>query len=142
MNIPYLSTGAERLLNDGNPIAVASSSYLVLGGLAFLFSFGFFIFAKYFWKKRVITKSGEVLRQKAEQRYKAFRKNRVTFLAKKQQKYRETPSKEVFIGYTDFKERVALESRELNYHMLATGGRGTGENHPNRLINGIRTAAR
>lgn len=127
MNIPYLSSGAERLLNDGNSIATSSSSYVVLGGLAFLFSFGFFIFAKFFWKKRVTTKSGEVLRQKAEQRYKAFRKNRVTFLAKKQLKYREKPSKEVFVGYTDFKERVALESKELNYHMLATGGTGTGK---------------
>ncbi|MRX56578.1 type IV secretion system DNA-binding domain-containing protein [Bacillus idriensis] len=127
MNIPYLSTGAERLMNDGNSIATSSSSYVVLGGLAFLFSFGFFIFAKFFWKKRVTTKSGEVLRQKAEQRYKAFRKNRVTFLAKKQLKYREKPSKEVFVGYTDFKERVALKSKELNYHMLATGGTGTGK---------------
>ncbi|MCM3594172.1 TraG/TraD/VirD4 family protein [Metabacillus idriensis] len=127
MNIPYLSTGAERLLNDGNFIAASSSSYVVLVGLAFLFSFGFFIFAKFFWKKRVTTKSGEVLRQKAEQRYKVFRKNRVAFLAKKQQKYREKPSKEVFVGYTEFKERVALESKELNYHMLATGGTGTGK---------------
>lgn len=127
MNIPYLSTGSERLLNEGKPIDVTSSSYVVLGGLAFLFSFVFFIFAKFFWKKRVTTKSGEVQKQKAEQRYKVFRKNRVKFLAKKQQKYREKPSKEVFVGYTDFKERVALESKELNYHMLATGGTGTGK---------------
>ncbi|MCM3413219.1 type IV secretion system DNA-binding domain-containing protein [Metabacillus litoralis] len=127
MNIPYLSTGAERLLNDGNPIDVTSSSYVVLGGLAFLFSFVFFIFAKFFWKKRVTTKSGEVQKQKAEQRYKMFRKNRVKFLTKKQQKYRKKPSKEVFVGYTDFKERVTLESKELNYHMLATGGTGTGK---------------
>jgi type IV secretory pathway TraG/TraD family ATPase VirD4 len=127
MNIPYLSTGAERLLNDGNAIPVSYSSYVVLGGLALLFSFGFFIFAKFFWKRRVTTKSGEVQKQKAEQRYKSFRKNRVKFLANKQQLYRKKPSKEVFVGYTDFKERVSLESKELNYHMLATGGTGTGK---------------
>ncbi|WP_130297373.1 type IV secretion system DNA-binding domain-containing protein [Fictibacillus sp. BK138] len=127
MNAPYLSTGAERLLNDGNAITVSYSSYVVLGGLALLFSFVFFIFAKFFWKRRVTTKSGEVQKQKAEQRYKSFRKNRVKFLAKKQLLYRKRPSKEVFVGYTDFKERVSLESKELNYHMLATGGTGTGK---------------
>ncbi|MBH0167262.1 type IV secretion system DNA-binding domain-containing protein [Fictibacillus sp. 7GRE50] len=127
MNIPYLSTGAESLLNDGNPIAISASSYWVLVGLSFLFSFGFFIFAKFFWKRRVKTKSGEVQKQKAEHRYKTFRKNRVKFLNNKQQHYRKKPSQEIFVGYTDFKERVALEARELNYHMLATGGTGTGK---------------
>lgn len=127
MNVPYMSTGVERLLNDGDSIESTASSYVVLAGLALLFSFGFFIFAKFFWKKRVTTKSGEVQKQKEEQKYKAFRKNRVKFLDKKQRKYRDKPSKEVFVGYTDFKERVALESRELNYHMLATGGTGTGK---------------
>lgn len=127
MNVPYMSTGVERLLNDGDSIESTASSYVVLAGLALLFSFGFFIFAKFFWKKRVTTKFGEVQKQKAEQKYKAFRKNRVKFLDKKQRKYRDKPSKEVFVGYTDFKERVALESKELNYHMLATGGTGTGK---------------
>lgn len=127
MNIPYLSTGAESLLNDGNPISVSASSYWVLVGLSFLFSFGFFIFSKFFWKRRVKTKSGEVQKQKAEHRYKTFRKNRVKFLNNKQQHYRKKPSQEIFVGYTDFKERVALEARELNYHMLATGGTGTGK---------------
>jgi conjugal transfer pilus assembly protein TraD len=127
MNVPYMSTGVERLLNDGDSIESTASSYVVLVGLALLFSFGFFIFAKFFWKKRVTTKSGEVKKQKAEQKYKAFRKNRVKFLDKKQRKYRDKPSKEVFVGYTDFKERVSLESKELNYHMLATGGTGTGK---------------
>lgn len=127
MNIPYLSTGADRFLNEGEAIPVTSSSFAVLGGLALLFSFGFYIFAKFFWKKRVTTKSDKVQKEKAEQRYKSFRKNRVKYLSKKQQKYREKPSKEVFVGYTDYKERVALESRELNYHMLATGGTGTGK---------------
>jgi type IV secretory pathway TraG/TraD family ATPase VirD4 len=127
MNIPYLSTSAERLFNEGNVIGVKTSSYVMLVGLALLFSFGYFIFAKFFWKKRVTTKSGEVKRKKTEQKYKAFRKNRVKFLDKKQQTYREKPSEEVFVGYTDFKERVSLGSKELNYHMLATGGTGTGK---------------
>ena len=127
LNIPYMSAGVERLLNQGNTIAATSTSYFVLLGLAFLFSFGFFIFAKYFWKKRVTTKSGDVLKKKEEQKYKAFRKNRVKFLGKKQQHYRNKPTKEVFVGYTDFKERVAIGTNELNYHMLATGGTGTGK---------------
>lgn len=127
MNVPYLSTGVERLLNEGGAISATPSSYVVLGGLALLFSFGFYIFAKFFWKKRVTTKSDKVQKEKAEQKYKSFRKNRVKFLSKKQQKYREKPSKEIFVGYTDFKDRVSLESRELNYHMLATGGTGTGK---------------
>ena len=127
MNIPYMSDVLERFLNQGDTIAVTSTSYLVLLGLAFLFSFGFFIFAKYFWKKRVTTKSGEVKKQKEEQKYKAFRKKRVKFLNKKQKQYRNKPSKEVFVGYSDFKERVTLHSTELNYHMLATGGTGTGK---------------
>jgi type IV secretory pathway TraG/TraD family ATPase VirD4 len=127
MNIPYLSTGIERLLNESRFIEVTISSYIVLAGLAFVFSFGFFIFAKYFWKRRVTTKAGEVQKQRAEQKYRSFRKNRIAFLDKKQQKYREKPSKEVFVGYTDFKQRVALQSKELNYHMLATGGTGTGK---------------
>ena len=127
MNIPYLSTGAERFFNEGNVIGVKTSSYVMLVGLALLFSFGYFIFAKFFWKKRVTTKSGEVKKKKTEQKYKAFRKNRVKFLNKKQQTYRAKSSEEVFVGYTDFKERVSLGSKELNYHMLATGGTGTGK---------------
>jgi DNA helicase HerA-like ATPase len=75
----------------------------------------------------VKTKSGEVEKKKQEQKYKAFRKNRVQFLNKKQQQYRKQPSTEVFVGYTNFKERVSLNSKELNYHMLATGGTGTGK---------------
>lgn len=127
MNIPYMSSGVEKLLNKGNAIPVTSSSYLVLVGLAFIFSFGFSIYAKYFWKKRVKTKQGELQQQKAEQKYKDFRKKRVKFLNKKQKKYRKKPSKEVFVGYTDFREPVYLKSNELNYHMLATGGTGTGK---------------
>ncbi|MBT2729609.1 type IV secretion system DNA-binding domain-containing protein [Bacillus sp. ISL-75] len=127
MNIPYLSTGVERFLNEGKVIGITFSSYVMLVGLALLFSFGYFIFAKFFWKKRVTTKSGEVKKKKTEQKYKAFRKNRVKFLDKKQKTYREKPSEEVFVGYTDFKERVSLGSKELNYHMLATGGTGTGK---------------
>ncbi|MCM3569897.1 TraM recognition domain-containing protein [Neobacillus mesonae] len=127
MNIPYLSTGVEKLLNNGNVIPATRFSYLILMGLGLMFSFGFFIYAKFFWKKRVKTKQGEIQQQKAEQKYKAFRKHRVTFLNKKQKSYRKKPSKEVFVGYTDFKERVNLDSKELNYHMLATGGTGTGK---------------
>ncbi|WP_141437764.1 MULTISPECIES: type IV secretion system DNA-binding domain-containing protein [unclassified Bacillus (in: firmicutes)] len=127
MNIPYLSTGLERLFNEGHVIPANASSYIVLVAIALLFSFGYFIFATFFWKKKVETKSGEVLKQKTAQKYKAFRKKRVKFLDKQQQKYREKPTKEVFIGYTDFKERVSLNSNELNYHMLATGGTGTGK---------------
>ncbi|MGM0878409.1 MAG: type IV secretion system DNA-binding domain-containing protein [Bacillota bacterium] len=127
MNVPFMSTGVEQFLNQGDSIEVTTTSYVVLAGLALLFSFGFFIFAKFFWEKRVTTKSGKVQKQKAEQKYKAFRKNRVKFLNKKQERYRNKPSKEVFVGYTDFKERVTLESKELNYHMLATGGTGTGK---------------
>lgn len=89
MNIPYMSTGVEKLLNKGHSISVTDSSYFILVGLALIFSFGFFIFAKYFWKKRVTTKAGRVQKQKSEQKYKAFRKNRVKFLNKKQMQYRK-----------------------------------------------------
>lgn len=108
MNIPYMSTGVESLLNEGNSIAVSPKSYVILVGLALIFTFIFFIITKFFWKKRVTTKSGIIQKQKAEQKYKVFRKNRVKFLNKKQRKYRKTPSKEVFVGYTDFKERKNL----------------------------------
>lgn len=127
MNIPYLSTIIEKALNDGKVIPVTPASYMNVVGLTLTFSFGYFIYAKYFWKKRVTTRSGEIEKQKAEQQYKHFRKNRVKFLNKKQEKYRKKPSNEVFIGYSDFKERVSLETKELNYHMLATGGTGTGK---------------
>ncbi|MFB7141689.1 hypothetical protein ACFCYN_18720 [Gottfriedia sp. NPDC056225] len=121
MNIPYLLTGLERLVNEGHPIKANASSYMMLVAMALLFSFGYFVFATFLWKKRVKTKSGEVLKQKSEQNYKAFRKNRVTFLDKKQQNYREKLSTGVFIWYRDFKERILLNSNELNYHMLAAG---------------------
>ncbi|QKE76060.1 hypothetical protein HPK19_24960 (plasmid) [Arthrobacter citreus] len=121
MNIPYLLTGLERLFNEGQTIKANASSYVMLVAMALLFSFGYFVFATFLWKKRVKTKSGEVLKQKSEQKYKAFRKNRVTYLDKKQQNYREKLSTGVFIGYTDFKERILLNSNELNYHMLGTG---------------------
>jgi L-alanine-DL-glutamate epimerase-like enolase superfamily enzyme len=89
-------TGVERLLNKGNAISATGSSYVVLLGLALVFSFGFFIFAKYFWKKRVTTKSGDVLRQKEEHKYKSFHKNRVKFLNDRQLQYCSKPSKETW----------------------------------------------
>jgi hypothetical protein len=127
MNVPYLSEGLERLLNGGKPIPAEPASYLVLLGLSLLFSFGWFIFAKFFWKKRVKTKSGLVRQQKEERKYQDFRKNRLKFLNSKQNEYRRKRSSEAFVGYTDFKERVVLGEKELNYHMLATGGTGTGK---------------
>ncbi|KKI92171.1 hypothetical protein WQ54_10785 [Bacillus sp. SA1-12] len=127
MNIPYLSSGVEQIINEGNLIAVTVESYVVLIGIALIFTFIFFILTKFFWKKKVTTKSGEVQKQKAEHKYKSFRKNRVSFLNKKQLLYRGKLTNEVFIGYSDFKERVTLQPKELNYHMLATGGTGTGK---------------
>lgn len=127
MNIPYLTTGMERILNDGESIRVTAASYINLVGVALVFSFGYYLYAKYFWKKRVNTKQGEAQKKKEANEYRQFRKKRVAFLNKKQSGYRKKPSKEIFVGYTDFKERVSLNEKELNYHMLATGGTGTGK---------------
>jgi type IV secretory pathway TraG/TraD family ATPase VirD4 len=49
------------------------------------------------------------------------------FLDRKQTEYRSLSIKEAFIGYTDLKQRVSIGEKELNYHMLATGGTGTGK---------------
>ncbi|WP_347552999.1 type IV secretion system DNA-binding domain-containing protein (plasmid) [Pseudalkalibacillus hwajinpoensis] len=127
MNIPYLTTGVERVLHEGRSIPVTAASYFNLLGIALIFSFGYSLYAKYFWKKRVNTKHGDTQKKKEANLYQRFRKKRVVFLNKKQLGYRKKPSKEIFVGYTDFKERVSLNEKELNYHMLATGGTGTGK---------------
>lgn len=127
MNVPYVSTIIERTLNEGRLIPLTGSSYINMTGLALIFSFGYHVYVKYFWKKRVSTKSGEIRKHKAGHQYQQFRKNRLKFLNKKQLQYRNQSSQEVFIGYSDFKERVSLNAKELNYHMLATGGTGTGK---------------
>ncbi len=127
MKIPYMSVMLNHTLNRGEAIPITSSSFFNLIGLGLVACFFWYLFTTYFWKKRVTTKAGTMAKQKAEQKYKRFRQTRFQYLKKKQLLYRKKQSKENFIGYSDFKERVSLKENELNYHMLATGGTGTGK---------------
>ncbi len=127
MNIPYLSAGVEKVFNQGNQIQVTPDTYFNVIGVSFVFSYIYFLFAKYHWKKPIVSKYDEHQKQKTLHPYVSFRKKRLKFLTKEQKKYRSSNSKESFIGYTDFKERVSLDPHELNYHMVALGGTGTGK---------------
>ncbi|WMX58975.1 TraM recognition domain-containing protein [Peribacillus sp. R9-11] len=125
MNVPYVVPAIEKLSHK--PLEMNFSSYLSVLALSMVFIMAFSVLGKYFWKHSVKSKQTEIKKQKEESKYVSFRKNRLKFLDKQQKKYRESDSKDTFIGYSEFKERVELSGNEFNYHMLAVGGTGTGK---------------
>lgn len=127
LNIPIVSDGVEYLLNNGKVIATTSHSYIVMVGLALVTSFGYSVYFKYFWKKRVSTRADETRKKKEELAYEKFRHHRLKFLNKKQLEYRSKPNDSVFVGYTAYKDRVEIALKEFNYHALFVGGTGTGK---------------
>ena len=127
MNIPYISNGIEGFLNNGNPIPINSYSFFSLLCFSFLSATGFHFYEKYFMKKQVHSKKSKLDEQKSSTFYQKFRENRLKFLNKEQVEFRKKQSKEYFIGYTDLKERVSLDEKELNQHILLTGTTGSGK---------------
>ncbi|MGA4722101.1 type IV secretion system DNA-binding domain-containing protein [Fictibacillus nanhaiensis] len=127
MNVPFVTDLVEQLFNHNKAFPVSSSSYLSVVALSLIFGFMYYIYATYFFKRRITTKSEEVKRRKDEGRYKRFRVKRVNFLSQKQLQYRNQEKSAPFIGYTDTGEHLELKPHEMNYHMLATGGTGTGK---------------
>lgn len=125
MNIPYVANAIDYFHQE--PLEMNFYSYLSLLGLSMVFSWTLALFAKYFWKNQVKSKQSITDKKKKESKYLSFRKNRIKFLSKQQLKYRQSESKDTFIGYSDYKERLTLDNQELNYHMLAVGGTGTGK---------------
>lgn len=125
LNIPYVTKAIDFFYSK--PLEMNFYSYLSLLGLSMAFSWGFHLFVKYFWKKKITSKQTETAKKKAGKKYLSFRQNRLPFLTKKQLEYRGSDSKDTFIGYSDYKERLTLDSQELNYHMFAVGGTGTGK---------------
>lgn len=103
-------------------------TYLITFSLGMVFSLGLFLFFKVFWKKPISSKQEKIRKKKASQKYKKFRDKRMEFSEKQQLKYRQSDSKgDVFLGYTDDKERVEIPEKEFNYHGLLLGGTGTGK---------------
>lgn len=125
MNIPYIANAIDYFHQE--PLEMNFYSYLSLLGLSMVFSWLLALFAKYFWKNKVTSKQSTADKKKKESKYLSFRKNRIKFLSKQQLKYRQSESKDTFIGYSDYKERLTLDKQELNYHMFAVGGTGTGK---------------
>ena len=123
-NIPFVSKTIKDLLQ---PVGISINTFLTLIALSMVFNFGFGLFVKVFWKKKIVSKQEKIHKIKSSHKYKSFRENRKEFLEKEQQEYRQSDLKEVFVGYTEFKERVIIPEREFNYHMLAVGGTGTGK---------------
>ncbi|WP_137791926.1 type IV secretion system DNA-binding domain-containing protein [Bacillus sp. E(2018)] len=127
VNVPFVTDLVEQLFNKNKSFPVSISSYLSVLALSLIFGFLYYIYATYFYKRRITTKSEEVKRRKDEGRYKRFREKRVSFLSQKQLQYRNQEKQAPFIGYTDTGEHLELKPHEMNYHMLATGGTGTGK---------------
>jgi type IV secretory pathway TraG/TraD family ATPase VirD4 len=127
VNVPFVTDLVEQLFNQSKAFPVSSSSYLSVVALSLIFGYLYYIYATYFFKKRITTKSEEVKRRKEEGRYKRFRDKRVSFLSQKQLQYRNGDKQSPFIGFTDTQEHLELKPHEMNYHMLATGGTGTGK---------------
>lgn len=127
LNLPLVSVGAERLLNDGQPIAITASTHYVLLGASLLFANGYVLFVRYFLKRPISSKAGKTKERQGEHTYQHYRKQRLKKISKKQMAYRKNRTGECFIGYSDFQERVTIEEKELNYHMLMTGGTGIGK---------------
>lgn len=127
VNVPFVTDLVEQLFNQNRAYPVSSSSYLSVIALSLILGFLYYIYATYFFKRRITTKSEEVKRRKEEGRYRRFRDKRVSFLSQKQLQYRNGDKLSPFIGFTDTGEHLELKHHEMNYHMLATGGTGTGK---------------
>lgn len=103
--------------------------YSILGVLSFTLIFHYIVhlYVKYILKMPIKSKQDRLKAIKNSPVYMKFRKMRIEFLLKQQLKYRQSDSKEVFVGYTDLKERCVIPGKELNYHALLVGGTGTGK---------------
>jgi hypothetical protein len=123
IKLPYISTIMQKYIQE------KMGFYSILGVLSFTLIFQYIIhlFVKYILKMPIQSKQDRIKAIKSSGAYTKFRKMRIDFLLKQQLKYRQSDSKEVFIGYSDLKERVVIPGKELNYHGLLIGGTGTGK---------------
>jgi GTPase SAR1 family protein len=127
IEVPFIGHFLEKAVNEGHGFPVTSATFWNVTGLSLLSAFGFYIYATYFFKKKVTTRLDEIKKRKVSIRYQRFRRNRLQFLTKRQLSYRNQKTKETFVGYTEYQERLTLKPHEMNFHMLATGGTGTGK---------------
>lgn len=123
--IDFVTKAIEKLLQK--PLEMDFHAYLSLVALSMVFCLAVGIYAKFKWKSPVISKQEQIAKLKKSRPYQKFMENRFKFLEKKQLQYRKSHSREVFLGYSDTKERIEVPEKEFNYHMLAVGGTGTGK---------------
>lgn len=127
LNIPILTEAAEQYLHGNEPFPITGFSY------ASAFIFGNLLagaahpFIDYYRSKIVKTKYDALRKKRSSGSYRYFRAKRFKLVQKAQLKFRKSNSKENFIGYDEFKERVALEPHEPNQHVFAVATTGGGK---------------
>ncbi|MEC0373186.1 TraM recognition domain-containing protein [Paenibacillus chibensis] len=129
LNIPILTEAAEQYLylHGNEPFRITSFSY------ASAFIFGNLLagaahpFIDYYRSKIVKTKYDALRKKRSSGSYRYFRAKRFKLVQKAQLKFRKSNSKENFIGYDEFQERVALEPHEPNQHVFAVATTGGGK---------------
>lgn len=125
MDIAHIGQAAETWFNQGKEFPITPYSYLSLFSTSTIIANLYHPIVLYFQKTHIKTKEGE--QRVKRQRFIHFKKHRLKYLYKEQVRFRTSGTLEQFIGLTEFKERVVLENRELNQHMLAVGTTGSGK---------------
>lgn len=123
LRLPFISQIIEKITKEKLNVF----SCLGVLSLTLIFSQILHLIVKYKLKMPIKSQQDGIRATKNSGSYLRFRKKRVNFLKKEQLKYRKSNSKQVFIGFSDLKERVIIPDKEFNYHMLAVGGTGTGK---------------
>lgn len=127
LGISFLTDLAVNHLNGGQPIAITGYSVFSAFCIGTILANIAHPIIQYYAKKVIRTKYGSLQKKRSGRGYKLLRKNRLKVLTKAQLKFRKSPSKANFIGFTEFEERVELDDSELNKHVLCVATTGGGK---------------
>jgi DNA helicase HerA-like ATPase len=127
IHMPVVSPIINQVLNQGEIIESSIFSFVGYFSIGIVLAVLYRLYEVFLKKKEIVSKKSQMDKKRNSKTYKDFKKKRMKFLAKKQIKYRKSNDMTNFIGYTEYKERLELNDRELNQHMFAIGTTGAGK---------------
>jgi type IV secretory pathway TraG/TraD family ATPase VirD4 len=127
LNMPFVSPIINQVFNQGKTIETSVLSFIGYISIGIVLAVLYRLYEVFLKKKEIVSKKSQIAKKRNSKAYQDFKKKRMEFLAKKQTKYRKSHDISNFIGYTEYKERLELDDRELNQHMFAIGTTGAGK---------------
>nr|WP_021038275.1 helicase HerA-like domain-containing protein [Bacillaceae bacterium JMAK1]AGQ45442.1 Putative TraG/TraD/VirD4 family protein [Bacillaceae bacterium JMAK1] len=127
---------AENFLNGGNAFAVSVASVLMNVGLGIIIARA--VVAVYeFYKGKIIKSSAdEKKKYRGSEQFSKIKDNRLAITSKEQEKWRKNVQSriekkqeipEVFLGIDEYGEKVHMDKKELDKHVLLQGTTGSGK---------------